>query len=108
MKLNYKFAFSTVLGLFFASLSAQTLPRAKDCETILVTDAKESAYPRLSADGKKILYQSNLNGNWQVLVFDSEKKQEHQVTDDSHNNNFPDWSYDNQLISFVSDRDGNE
>jgi hypothetical protein len=28
--------------------------------------AKEIAYPRLSKDSNKILYQSNQNGNWQL------------------------------------------
>ena len=80
-----------------------------DASTLLYKlDGKEIAYPRLSKDGKKILYQSNQNGNWQLYIMDIAKKTHTPVMTDVYNNNFPDWSYDNQWIAFVSDRDKNE
>jgi tol-pal system beta propeller repeat protein TolB len=71
-------------------------------------DGKESAYPRLSKDDKKILYQSNQTGNWQLIIMDIKSGTHHPVMSDTYNNNFPDWSYDNEWIAFTSDRDGNE
>jgi len=71
-------------------------------------DGKEIAYPRLSKDGQRILYQSNQKGNWQLFIMDTTNGSQTPLLTDSYNNNFPDWSYDNQRVAFVSDRDGNE
>jgi Tol biopolymer transport system component len=68
----------------------------------------ENAYPRLSADGKQILFQSSRSGNWQLYVMDIATGKQHRLTNDNYNNNLPDWNTDNSVIAFVSDRDGNE
>jgi TolB protein len=86
------------------SVCAQT----SDCKTVLLVPEKESAYPRLSKDEKKILFQSNSNGSWQINLYQVDDNKIINLTNDGYNNNFPDWSADNQWISFVSDRDGNE
>lgn len=75
---------------------------------IYKVDGKEAAYPRLSVDGKRILYQTNEKGNWQLRIIDIASGKNTNVLEDSFNNNFPDWSADNKWIAFVSDRDGNE
>jgi TolB protein len=76
---------------------------------VLISEANvESAYPRLSKDGKSILYQSNKGGKWQLLIHDIVTKKTRQLTNDAANNNFPDWSYNNEWIAYVSDKDGNE
>jgi Tol biopolymer transport system component len=91
-------------GMFSMSLFAQT----SDCKPVLVQDGKESAYPRLSIDGKKILFQTNQTGHWQIAIYNMDTKLQTRVTNDTANNNFADWSPDNRWIAFVSDRDGNE
>jgi len=68
----------------------------------------ENAYPRISKDGKKILYQSNRTGSWQLFTCDIHGRNKKRITNDKSNNNLPDWSPDNTWIAFVSDRDGNE
>ncbi len=68
----------------------------------------ECAYPRWSADGKRILFQSNVSGRWQLFTMDEDGSRVAPVAADSFNNNFPDWSPDNSKIAFVSDRTGNE
>ncbi len=75
---------------------------------MLHEDGVENAYPRLSRDGERILYQSKRTGNWQLFIMDIATKQQTRVTNDAFNNNFVDWSADNAWIAFVSDRDGNE
>ena len=85
--------------------SAQT---NDDYKILLKEDNIENAYPRLSGDCKKILYQSNRTGKWQLYIMDIETKTQQRITVDRFNDNFPDWSADNKWIAFVSDRDGNE
>jgi TolB protein len=75
---------------------------------ILWMDGVENAYPRWSNDGKRVLFQSNRDGKWQLYVMDADGKNERRISDGAHNDNFPDWSPDNRSIAFISDRDGNE
>ncbi|HLP10526.1 MAG TPA: DPP IV N-terminal domain-containing protein [Flavobacteriales bacterium] len=77
-------------------------------QVILKEKGVENAYPRLSADNKRILYQSDRTGKWQLFILDMASGKSTAVTNDTFNNNFPDWNTKNDLISFVSDRDGNE
>jgi Tol biopolymer transport system component len=79
-------------------------------QSVLVykVEGKESAYPRISSDGTKILYQSNQHGPWQLMMYDMTTQMHTPLTNDVFNNNFPDWSADNQWVAFTSDRDGNE
>jgi TolB protein len=82
--------------------------QSNEYEILLKEDGIENAYPRLSLDGKKILYQSNRTGKWQLYIMDISTKAQERITNDSFNNNFQDWSPDNKWIAFVSDREGNE
>jgi TolB protein len=82
-------------------------PRAPEQRVLLHEAGIENAYPRLSNDGREILYQSNRGGAWQLHVLDLATGASRALTHEA-NNNLPDWSADNQRIAFVSDRDGNE
>lgn len=68
----------------------------------------ENAYPRLAADGRRIVFQSNRGGRWQLWLMDVETGEQRRLTDDAYNNNFVDWSADGEWLAFVSDRDGDE
>ncbi|MCE3294400.1 MAG: tolB [Crocinitomicaceae bacterium] len=69
---------------------------------------QEAAYPRLSANSKEILYQSNESGKWQLRILDLETMEHRALFTDTFNNNFPDWNPKNDLVAFVSDRSGDE
>jgi len=75
--------------------------------TLLHEEGVENAYPRLSNDGREILYQSNRGGRWQLYVLDVATRASRALTSEG-NNNLPDWSVDGSAIAFVSDRDHNE
>lgn len=77
-------------------------------KVLLHDDRVEHAYPRLSADDKQVLYQSNRSGKWQLFIMDIATGEQQAVLPDSFNNNFPDWHPEGKMIAFVSDRDGNE
>ncbi len=93
--------------LFILTLTGSVAMQAQT-KTILKKDNVECAYPRLSKDGKRVLYQCNESGKWQIYICDVNGKNQRRLTNDGFNNNFPDWSADNKWIAFVSDRDGNE
>ena len=97
-----------ITGLILLFVNLTTYAQVKDCKILYQTPEKESAYPHLSKTGKNILYQSNESGKWQIMIMDLEKGTPKNLSNDTLNNNFPDWSPDNKLIAFVSDRDGNE
>ncbi len=82
--------------------------QSTDCKILFEEEGKESAYPRLSHDKSKILFQTNRSGNWQLAVIDLNDGRQIPFPADTFNNNFPDWNPDNESIAFVSDRDGNE
>jgi len=82
-------------------------PPAPTLHTLLHEDGVENAYPRLSRDGREILYQSNRSGTWQLYVLDVATHASRALTREG-NNNLPDWSSDGSAIAFVSDRDRNE
>lgn len=96
-----------LFALLFLSRGAAFSQSAK-CNPVLSEAGIKNAYPRWSADGTKILYQSNRAGKWQLFVLDLETGKNTALTDEKSNNNFPDWNTDNSRIAFVSDRDGNE
>jgi Tol biopolymer transport system component len=73
---------------------------------LLHEDGVENAYPRLSRDGKELLYQSNRGGHWDIYVLDRATGTSRALTTGGANNNLPDWSA--TQLAFVSDRDGNE
>ena len=98
------FAFLIVLSYSVSCLSQKT----DDSKLMYKVDGKEAAYPRLSADGQRILFQTNENGPWQLYILDIESGHSSPVMSDMYNNNFPDLSADNKWIAFTSDRDGNE
>lgn len=74
---------------------------------LLHEDGVENAYPRLSSDGREVLYQSNRTGKWQIRILELATGIARTLTSEG-NNNLPDWSPDDRRIAFVSDRDGNE
>jgi TolB protein len=83
-------------------------PARDEPARILWMNGVENAYPRWSNDGRRILFQSNRGGKWQIYVMNADGSYQQRITDGRANDNLPDWSPDNQSIAFVSDRDGNE
>ncbi len=97
-----------MIWMAIASVVACKRPPAKpQVRVLLHEDGVENAYPRLSSDGREILYQSNRSGSWQLYVLDVAAGTSRALTSEG-NNNLPDWSPDNRHIAFVSDRDGDE
>ncbi|RMI13425.1 MAG: hypothetical protein D6681_05895, partial [Calditrichaeota bacterium] len=63
--------------------------------------------PCFSADGKRIFFHSDKNGNFDIFVMRADGRQVMTVVDSPANDVHPYASPDSQYIAFVSDRDGN-
>lgn len=95
-----------VCGMLLSSCASAQ--KSEMPQVLLSEQNVENAYPRLSKDGRSVLYQSNRDGRWQLYILDINTKKSLQITKGEHNNNFPDWDTTNEWITFVSDKDGNE
>jgi Tol biopolymer transport system component len=71
-----------------------------------ITNIQDS-YPMISADGKRIVFQSNRTGFWQIFIMDADGKNQKQLTNDKFSNTNPILSSDGLKIVFASNRDGN-
>jgi TolB protein len=63
------------------------------------------AYPQLSPDETKIVFQSNRLGNWDIFIVDSDGTNLHQLTTDTLNEVTPKWSPDGKRIVYCIDVD---
>ncbi|MFA6516079.1 MAG: hypothetical protein WCU83_03000 [Bacteroidia bacterium] len=77
-------------------------------QSILSRDGVEYAYPRVSADDSKLLFQSNQTGKWQLYNMNLGDSSITTLWSDTFNNYFPDWNKDLSIVAFTSDRDSNE
>lgn len=85
------------------NLSAQDLPlKIKRISGVV------DAYPSLSPDGKRVLFQSNRSGVFEIFTMDPDGKNIRQLTFDRVDNNSPAWSPDGKRIVFASGRDNDE
>lgn len=70
----------------------------------LTTGEHNNAYGYYSPDGSRIVFQSDRDGNWQIYLMDSDATQDLRLTNDSHQNEMPVFSYDGKIIAFTSTR----
>jgi TolB protein len=71
-----------------------------------VTSADEDTAPALSPDGKRVVFMSKREGNWEVYVVNVDGSDLQRLTDDPAEDGLPTWSPDGNAIAFVSNRGG--
>jgi len=64
----------------------------------------ENSYPRWSPDGKRIVFQSNRDGNYEIYVMNADGSGQTRVTHQFEADRQPDWSPDGKRIVFQSFR----
>lgn len=68
----------------------------------------DDMFPEWSPNSKKLVYQSDRNGNWNLFVYDLESDSIIQLTNNINNEQNPQWHPDGNHIVYDSDKDSNQ
>jgi len=72
----------------------------------LTSETRWATCPCWSPDGNKIVFGSNLAGNFDIYIIDVENRERQRLAASPAFDSFPAWSPDGRTIAFVSDRSG--
>ena len=75
-------------------------------QTRLTNNSANDTSPKLSADGNKIVFSSNRDGNQEIYVMNADGTNQTRITNNSFSDIQPAWSPDGTKVAFASDRDG--
>ncbi|HEY4491460.1 MAG TPA: hypothetical protein VI958_05635, partial [Acidobacteriota bacterium] len=100
-----RLSFAVLLLLVMPSVSIRLQSDAHAEKRIVHT---ANAYPSFSPDEKRILFQSNRTGNWEISLINLDGTGLTQLTNDPADDVTALFSPDGRKIVFASDRSGNE
>ena len=72
----------------------------------IVSSTGENFGPRVSPDGKQVLYSSNRTGDYEVWIYDKRTGKHRNLTNQPSSDRLADWSPTGKEIVFLSDRGG--
>src|SRR5438105_1357594 len=75
--------------------------------TMLTTTEANNTFPAWSADGTKIVFTSDRDGNEEIYSMNADGSGQTRLTNNASADEFPAWSPDGTKIVFKSNRDGN-
>jgi hypothetical protein len=96
----------SVNGIVFAAAPEGTwhLFVTQRGKLVQLTDSKGSDLaPAWSPDGRRIAFQSNRDGNWEIYVMNADGSNVRRLTDDDGRDGEPSWSPDGRRLAFVHD-----
>ena len=95
----------TILFLLFVRLAfTQPFTIDSSCQSLVLPG--DDLFPKWSADGTQLLFQSDRNGNWDIFLYDLHADTLLQLTIDTSNEQHPVWLPNKNQIVFDSDREG--
>lgn len=62
--------------------------------------------PRFSPDGRRIVFVSNRDGNYEIYVMDADGTGQRRVTEQPERDDYPAWHPDGTHLLLVAERDG--
>ena len=91
------------------NISGQLILRSlsDDQETSLTKSAGRNDWPNISADGKRIVFSSSRNGDFDLYVMKLDGSEVRRLTESPGLDMRPVWSPDGKQIAFTRNRDGN-
>jgi Tol biopolymer transport system component len=102
---NGKIAYTVQTSL--SNFDIATINSDGSGQTQLTSTSAPEGLPQWSADGSKIVFTSQRDGNDEIYSMDANGSNVARLTTSSGADRNPDWSPDGSKIAFDSDRDGN-
>ncbi|MEP6596302.1 MAG: hypothetical protein ABJA71_10165 [Ginsengibacter sp.] len=97
--MNARILFTSIIFFSLLKISAQDTGTFKRFTNVI------DSYPMFSPDGKKIVFESNRSGNFEIYTIHTDGSNIKQLTYDTAFDGTPAWSPDGRLIVFASERD---
>jgi Tol biopolymer transport system component len=72
----------------------------------LTPEDEAARHPRISPDGRSVVYQRYIDGRWDLWLLDLESRSRRELTAAPHNEREPDFTPDGRAVVFASDSDG--
>jgi Tol biopolymer transport system component len=82
------------------------LPASGGSAEQLTPDDEAARHPRVSPDGRWIVYQRLVEGQWDLWLLDAETRDRSALLESEYNEREPDFTPDGRFVVFVSDRTG--
>jgi TolB protein len=101
-----KWAMAVVIAGVLANCPALTHakePASEHAKVTRLTDPQDD-YPDLSPDNRRIIFQSNRSGRWQLWMMNRDGSGLTQIVRSTSNDRHPAWSRDGKYVAFSSDR----
>ena len=101
-----RFLLLFLLFINYSTSSGQNI--AIDTSLNFSRSSSDNLSPAWSPDSKKLVYQSNRTGNWDIFLYDLEKDTTIQLTCSRQNEQHPKWHPNRNLIVFDAERDSSQ
>ena len=85
------------------------LSRANRDDPVMFTNfaGADNGTPRWSPDNSALVFDSEIKGNREIVIADTDGRKVHQITHNAWEDAMPSWSHDGRWIYFTSNRNGN-
>lgn len=101
-----KLFFNFLILFSFISVVLSAQPFVIDSGSNVTHSPGNDLFPKWSPDGKKLLYQSDRNGNRDIFIYDIQTGSSYQLTSSLSDEQHPVWFDKGRKVVFDSDRNG--